>query len=217
MADKKEVVKQKYVTEIGELVGFINFLKPSTKYGNYTAHILLSKSEGESLVTALKELRRQQYKLNNNKGTLQELPCIPFSIYDEAKGEHIPDSEGRYLLKTGNKAFNDNGEFIFKPLLCNAKKATITGNINVGEGTKARLSVLFKGYQAGANIGISAKLLGVQIIELVEFQNNTVASLSDFDVVEGFEGVGEEFKTEDKLQKPILTADEEEEEDELGF
>lgn len=193
---KVERVKKKYTTKKGTLVGFITIIKPSPKYGTYTAHILLDKEEGELLVEKLKQMRKEQYKLCNNKGTLKDLPCEPFAIYDEDKGEHIPDKEGRYLLKTSNKAFNKDGKFVFKPQFINAKKEYITGDVAVGEGTVAKLSVQFEGYKAGANVGISAKLLGGQIINLVEFQSKPSISLDDFDEEEGFDGLGDEFTEE---------------------
>lgn len=211
----EERVKLKYTTKKGTLVGFLALIKPSKKYGNYTANILLSKEEGEELVEKLKQMRKEQYKLCNNKGTLKDLPCEPFTTYDEDKGEHIPDSEGRYLLKTGNKAFNKDGKFVFKPQFINAKREFITGDVAVGEGTTARITVMFEGYKAGANVGISAKLLGGQIINLVEFQSKPAISLDDFDDEEGFDGLGNEFEDENLAED--APADDDTDDGEVDF
>lgn len=204
-----ERVKEKYTTGKGSLTGYITLTKPSKQYGTYTANILLSKKEGEEIVAKLKELRKEQYKLCNNKGTLKDLPCAPYTIYDEDKGENIPDKEGRYLLKTANKAFNKDGKLVFKPQFINAKKEFITGDLSVGEGTIAKLSVVFEGYKAGANVGISSKLIGGQIIELVEYSGKPTISTDDFDEEEGFDGVGEEVKEESPKAEDTDADDEE--------
>ena len=214
---KVERVKKKYTTGKGELVGYLTLTKPSQQYGNYSANILLSKAEGETLISLLKELRKEQYSLCKNKGTLNNLPCVPFSTYNENTGENEPDSQGRYLLKTTNKAFNKEGKFVFKPQFINAKKEFITGGLPVGEGTIAKLSILFEGYKAGSNVGISAKLLGGQIIKLVEYQNRPTVSLDDFDVEEGFDGLGEEFKNNTVAQTTTEDASEDGEEEEIDF
>lgn len=209
---KIETVKHKYTTGKGELVGYLALTKPSPQYGNYSASILISKDEGEALVTKLKEMRKEQFKICKNKGTLKDIPCVPYTTYDEASGENIPDAEGRYVVKTSNKAFNKDGKFVFRPQFVNAKKEFITGNLSVGEGTIAKLSINFEGYKAGANVGISAKLLGGQIINLIEYSNKPSLSLDDFDEEDGFDGVGEEF-TEETVTKEAS----EDEEEELDF
>ena len=205
-----EKVKSKYTTGKGELVGYLALTKPSPQYGNYSANILLSKEEGEALVTKLKEMRKEQFKICKNKGTLKDLPCTPYATYDEASGENIPDADGRYILKTSNKAFNKDGKFVFKPQFVNAKKEFITGNLSAGEGTIAKLSIIFEGYKAGANVGISAKLLGGQIINLIEYSSRPSVSLDDFDEEEGFDGIGEEF-TEEPTKSEVVPEDDEEE------
>jgi hypothetical protein len=207
---KIERVKHKYTTGKGELVGYLALTKPSSQYGNYAANILLSKEEGEALVTKLKEMRKEQFKLCQNKGTLKDLPCMPYTTYDETSGENVPDKAGRYILKTSNKAFNKDGQFIFRPQFVNAKKEFITGNISAGEGTIAKISVIFEGCKAGANVGISAKLLGGQVINLIEYSNKPSVSLDDFDEEEGFDGIGEEF-TEEPTKSEVAPEDDEEE------
>ena len=207
-----EKVKSKYTTGKGELVGYLALTKPSPQYGNYSANILLSKEEGEALVTKLKEMRKEQFKICKNKGTLKDLPCMPYTTYDEASGENVPDKDGRYILKTSNKAFNKDGKFIFRPLFINAKKEAITGNISVGEGTIAKISVSFEGYKAGANVGISAKLLGGQIINLIEYSSRPTVSLDDFDEEDGFDGIGEDFTEEPTAKSEVVTEDGDEEE-----
>lgn len=208
-----ERVKKKYTTGKGVLVGYLALTKPSKQYGNYSANILLSKEEGSALVAQLKELRKEQFKICNNKGTLKDLPCIPYTTYDEASGENIPDGEGRYILKTTNKAYNKDGKLVFKTQFINAQKEFITGDISAGEGTIAKLSLVFEGYKAGANVGISAKLLGGQIINLVAYSNKPSISLSDFEEEEGYDGVGEDFSEDTEAQDDNIPEVDDEEED----
>lgn len=209
MNSKKDYVKKRYTTGKGVLTGFISIIKPSKNYDNYQAHILISKEEGEALIKELKELQQEQFILCGKKGKLAELPCKPYTIQDENTGEEIPDPEGRYILKTGNKAHNTKGETIPRPVLINAKKQPITGKVNIGEGTTARLLVTFTGYKAPIGIGISAKLLGCQIIELVEYSGSGF-TLDAFDEEEGFDGVGEDFT---ETEAPSTEEETEEEEE----
>jgi len=209
MTEKLKNVKLKYITGKGTLKGFISILTPSQKYDNYQAHILLSKEEGEALVKKMKDLQKQQFELCGKKGKLADLPCVPFTTQDENTGEEIPDSEGRYILKTSRKGHNSKGETMPRPVVINAKKQLVTGRINIGEGTTARLMVDLTGYKAPMGIGISAKLLGCQIINLVEYSSGGF-SLDGFDEEDGFDGLGEEFKVEDST---ACVETEEEEED----
>ena len=209
MAEKTKSVKKKYVTGKGILTGFIAIQKPSQQFDNYTANILLSKAEGEKLVKELKELQKEQFALSGKKGKLAELPCKPYMIQDEETGEELPDTLCRYIFKAGGKAHNDSGELILQPQLINAKCQPIKGELNIGEGTVARLQVMLKGYKAPMGIGVSAKLLGCQIIDLVQYASGF--SAEDFDEEEGFDGTGTEFREETKVVAE--DSDEEEEPD----
>ena len=208
MAEKTNNVKKKYTTGKGELVGYVSVLAPSRQYDTYNAQILLSKEEGEALTKDLTELRKEQFQLCGKKGKLVDLPIKPYMIQDEETGEETPDKEGRYILKTGGKGHNSKGEALAKPQFINAKCQPITGQVSIGEGTIARLSILFQGYKSPIGIGISAKLKGGQIIKLVEYASGF--DVSDFEVEEdGFDGVGIEVKEE---TKPAATEDTDEEE-----
>jgi hypothetical protein len=213
MAEKINNVKKKYTTGKGELTGYISVLTPSPQYDTYNAQILLSKEEGEALTKDLTELRKEQFQLCGKKGKLVDLPIKPYMIQDEETGEETPDKEGRYVLKTGGKGHNSKGETLKKPQFINAKCQPITGSVSIGEGTIARLSIIFSGYKAPIGIGISAKLLGGQIIKLVEYASGFDAS--EFEVEEdGFDGVGAEVKED---TKPVAATEETDEEEEYGL
>lgn len=210
MAEEKiKNVKEKYTTGKGQLTGFIAITQPSQQYDNYQANILLSKEEGESLTAKLKELQKEQFILCGRKGKLAELPIKPYTTQNEETGEQVADKEGRYVLKTGNKGHNTKGEVMPKPVILNAKLQPITGKISIGEGTIARLQVSLNGYKAPMGIGISAKLLGCQIIDLVEYVGGGF-SLDGFSEEDGFDGTGDGFTEE--TAEPVAGEEEEIEE-----
>lgn len=194
MANNKEHITEKYVTGKGTLTGFIAICEPSTKFdkeGVFRADILLPKEEGEALAQKIKDIRTEQFKKYGKGTKVAEITkCIPYTKVNEETGEEIPDEEGRYILKTNAKAFIENGKPNFKPMIINAKKQPVK-NIKVGEGTIARLGVTLSGYSVAGKTGVSVKLGLIQIIELVEYSGGF--STDDFDVEEGFDGVGEAF------------------------
>ena len=198
----KDHITKKYVTGKGELTGFVALIKPSTKFnkkGTYTANILLSAEEGKKVEQKLKEIRTEQFKLYGKKTKVTDLPCKPYEIVNEETGEATADPEGRYILKTNASAYIENGKIGKRVMIINAKKQPVK-NVSIGEGTIARLGVVFSGYSVAGKTGVSAKLGLVQIIELVEYSSSGF-SLDEFSEEEGFDGVGTDFDDEDTLEK----------------
>lgn len=208
---KAEKITEKYVTGKGELVGFVAICTPSTKFdkeGTYSANILLPKEEGEKLAAKIKEVRTQQFKTYGKGTKVAELTqCVPYTTVNEETGEEIPDELGRYVLKTKAGAYIKDGKVDNKIAIVNAKKKPVK-NVNVGAGTIARLLVILSGYSVAGKTGVSVKLKGVQIIDLVEFNGADVASA--FDEEEGFDGEGEDFTESTKAE-----ADEDDEEEDF--
>ena len=214
MANNKEHVTEKYVTGKGELTGFIALTKPSTtfnKKGVYTANILLPTKEGEALAQKLKEIRTEQFKKYGKGTKVTEVPCVPYEIVDKETGEATPDAEGRYILKASASAYIEKGKIGKRIQIINAKKQMVK-NINVGEGTIARLGVVLSGYSVAGKTGVSVKLGMVQIIDLVEYSGSGF-STDAFDEEEGFDGLGEEF-TEDEVTTETSEDDTTEDEEE---
>jgi len=217
MANNKEHVTEKYVTGKGKLIGFIALIKPSTRFdkkGVYKADILLPKEEGETLAAKIKDIRTQQFK-TYGKGTkvVDLTQCVPYTTVNEETGEEVADSEGRYVLKTKAGAFIENDKIGKHVMIINAKKQPVK-NINIGEGTIARLGVTLSGYSVAGKTGVSVKLGLVQIIELVEYQSGGF-SLDEFDEEEGFDGLGEDFteETSDETAEDTETEEDDEEAD----
>lgn len=213
MADNKKHITEKYVTGKGELTGFIALTKPSTKFnkqGIYSTYILLDKEEGEKLLEKIKAVRTEQFKQYGKGTKVAEIQCKPYEIVNEETGEATPDPQGRYILTAKANAYIEGGKPKFKPQIINAKKQPVK-DINIGEGTIARLGITLSGYSVAGKTGVSVKLGMVQIIQLVEYSGGGF-STDMFDEEEGFDGVGEDFK-EDTVTPPAL-ADEESDEEE---
>jgi hypothetical protein len=217
MVNNKEHVSVKYVTGKGELKGFIALTKPSTKFnkqGVYTTNILLSKDEGEKLYQKMKDIRTEQFKKYGKGTKVVEIPCVPYEIVDSETGEATLDKEGRYILKANSSAYIENGKVGKRVMIINAKKQKVK-DLNIGEGTIAKLGVVLSGYSVAGKTGVSVKLGLVQIIKLVEYSGNTF-SLDMFDEEEGFDGLGEDFK-EENITETTTKEDAEDGEEELDF
>lgn len=218
MANNKEHVTEKYVTGKGELTGFIALTKPSTKFnkeGIYSTYFLLPKEEGEKLYQKMKDIRTEQFKKFGKGTKVAELQCKPYEIVDADTGESTPDSEGRYILTAKANAYIKNGKPQFKPMIINAKKQMVK-DLNIGEGTIAKLGVVLSGYSVAGKTGVSVKLGLVQIINLVEYPSNTF-SLDMFDEEEGFDGLGEEFKDDTVAEIKTEDISEDGESEEVDF
>lgn len=210
MANNKQHITEKYVTGKGELTGFISVIKPSTKFnknGVYTANILLNKEEGKQLEEKIKAVRTEQFKAYGKGTKVAELPIKPYEIIDEETGEASPDSQGRYILKTSQSAYIENGKVGKKIPIYNAKKQPVK-NVSIGEGTIARLGVVLSGYSVAGKTGVSVKLGMMQIINLVEF-SSAGFSADLLDEEEGFDGVGTEFEEETPAKQEDSYAEEE--------
>lgn len=206
---KREAVIEKYTTGKGSLVGFIGVFEPSTKFnkeGVYTANILLSKDEGETLAAKIKEVRTKQFKTYGKGTKVADLTrCVPYGITNEETGEEIMDTEGRYILKTTAKAFLKDGVAQVKIPVFDAHQKPVK-SVRIGEDTIARLSISLEGYSVAGKTGVSIKLKALQIIELVEYNGGGKAESYGFEEEEGFE-----FSENDEVEEKTDIEDDEEE------
>ena len=212
----RESVIEKYTTGKGELTGFIGVFEPSTKFnkeGVYSANILLPKEEGEKLAEKIKEIRTKQFKTYGKKTKVADLTrCVPYGTVNEETGEEIPDSEGRYILKTTAKAFIEKGKPKVKIPVFDAKQNPVK-DVRIGSGTIARLSISLEGYSVAGKTGVSVKLKAVQIIDLVEYGNGDAESYGFGDEDGSFEFVETEEADEKEFDEETESEDEDEEED----
>lgn len=167
-------VSEKYTTGKGELTGFINLFKPSTKYnpdGIYQVQILLDKAEGGALVRKMTALRQRQFKAHGKGTKLTDITsCVPYTTIDEETGEEIADTEERYILKARANAFLTKQAEPAKLMVVDSQLQPIT-DVPVGQGTIARLGLELRGYTIGGKTGVSIKPKLVQIIKLVAYSS----------------------------------------------
>lgn len=208
MAKNKAV--KRITTPAGTLVGFISVLEPSTKFnpeGVYRAELLLSAAQGEEIANTILEVRTEQYKKYGAGSAVQPLTrCVPYTTINPATGEVVPDPEGRYILKTTAKAFVENGIAQNKIGVFDAACKPLKG-IKIGEGTKAKLSISLEGYTVAKKTGVSVKLVGMQILDLVEYGSGS-ASACGFTNEEGYTADDTPFEPD---TSPVVAEDDVEE------
>ena len=209
MAKNKAV--KKITTPVGTLVGFISVLEPSTKFnpeGVYRAELLLPAAQGEEIANTILEVRTEQYKKYGAGSAVQPLTrCVPYTTINPATGEVVPDPEGRYILKTTAKAFVENGVAQNKIGVFDAACKPLKG-IKIGEGTNAKLSISLEGYTVAKKTGVSVKLVGMQILDLVEYGSGS-ASACGFTNEDGY--TADEIPFEKDTPSPVTVEDETEE------
>lgn len=215
MAEIKLGKKTAYTTILtpkGELTGFSAIFEPSTKFdkkGLFNANIILSKEEGEQILALVKEVQKTQFKeFKQGKEKMAEITSIkPLSTVDD-NGTEIFDEEGRYILKTKNSARIKDGVMGFKVAVFDSKVKPVKP-VNIGEGSIVKLKCDILGYNVGGKIGVSVRLIAVQIIKFVAY--NSANAAEGFEVEEdGFEYEEEEM-TEEEAKEEADAADDEEE------
>lgn len=196
--EKYKKVETNITTCKGKLIGYTAIVKPSAKFNNYTAAILIPKKDGEELLKLFQEVKRQQYKTFGKGSTAQEITRLkPYVVVEKNEDGEIvketPDEEGRYILKATAKASikTRTGEIINKKIGVFDAKGKPCTEISVGEGSVVRLALNLAGYTVAGKTGLSVNLRAVQIIDLVEYGGEATAATYGFGEEEGFE-IGEE-------------------------
>lgn len=208
----KSAVYASLVTPKGELTGFSAIFVPSVKFnkeGVFSADILLSKEDGEKLFNDVKAVRTEQFKNFKKQKTdkVADITAIkPLSTVDEETGEETLDPEGKWILKTKAKAGIKEGKATNKVAVFDAKGNPVK-SCKIGAGSTVRLKIDLVGYNVGGKVGVSIKLLAVQIINLVEYKGGAGSgnTFDGFEVEDGYEfneeDVVEETATEETTQE----------------
>lgn len=204
----KDSIRVKYSTGLGEVVGFVSVTKPSTKFdkdGLYQLNILIDEKEGKALHKKIEEIIQEQYeKFRKNNKKAEITACIPYTKVEKDEDGRIiketPDPDGRYVLKTKNKAYIKDGKVGQKIQVFDSKLNPVDV-VNFGEGSKVKLGITLEGYSSNLGTGVSVKLRAVQIIEV---NNYGGFKAEDF--------FGEEDGYEYSEDEEAVTADEEDEE-----
>lgn len=197
----KDSISKSFTTCVGEVTGFISVAKPSVlfdKDGLYFLNILIPKEVGIEYVKTIEQLTDEQFeKYRKNNKKIEITACVPYvEVVKDDKGRIIketPDPEGRYILKTKNKAYIKDGEIGLKIPVFDSKLKPVT-NVNFGVGSKVKLGVSFDGYSSNLGTGVSVKLRAVQLLEVCSFGNRKAQDF--FTEEEGFEFVEEDVENQ---------------------
>ena len=165
----------------------------STKLAIDTKHVgeLLEKLEAfseESYKEQCKEQRKPKLKRHDN----------PWDEEFDRDGQ----ATGNMLFKFKMRAKTRQGSDL-RPVLVDAKKNPM--NDQIGSGSKMRVAFEARSwFVPSLGAGVSLRLRGVQVIDLVEYRAGTSASSLGFDEESGFETSGEGqpstvVKTEDTV------------------
>lgn len=179
-------MKKQIVTPIGEAL-YPHLHEPDYKFdesGVYQTRLILGESEYNTVKGQYTEVYEASYSSECEKAgkKLKHSESNPFregeeGLYVLAKQPAEKNTRAHGLIKFSIKAFNAQGKLIQMP--------------RVGSGSKLRLALEPKPWVVNGKFGVSLRLRSVQIIDLVEYGNESV-----FDEVEGGFSGGEEFTNE---------------------
>lgn len=178
--------------------------KPSTKFnpdGEYNVTLVLDSAEGAALEkTLLKaaEAAREEMVAEAKKPAQAKarksyrLTCGITKEEDE-EGEET----GNYVLKAKRDASYEgrDGKVVNVSIpVFDAKKNPVAGGVQIGRGSKLRVAVDLRPYAMDATqcAGVSLRLAGVQVIDLVAPGGGASADACGFGEEEGYEGGGDD-------------------------
>lgn len=192
MADKK-AKPVRLVTPLGTL-SFPHLTKPDTQYyalGEYKTKLVLDPKDAavQAFIKTLEEQRDTlvaAYKKENPKNKGYAVRPVFTNVLDKEGND-----TGMIAVNASQKAVVESatkGTLNFSVLLVDAKRNKYDGKPIYG-GTKAKLSVdvLCTALPAGKHVGISLKLVAVQVIDLVTGTGGPTAESAGFGEEEGYE------------------------------
>lgn len=197
----KESISKNYTPETAITVGYVNVFEPSTKFdkdGVYQLNALISAKEGKKIRKICEETLDSQYeKFRKNSKKMDITACVPYvEVEKDDKGciiKETPDPEGRYILKTKNKAYIRDGEIGQRIPVFDSKLKPVK-NLKFGAGSKVKLGISIEGYSSNLGTGVTIKLKAVQILEVQGF--NTHKAEDFFTEEEGFEYTEEDVENQ---------------------
>lgn len=163
--------------------------QPDTRFGEptYKVNLRFTGEEGEKLMAQLEELADEalahQKEIDPAFKKIKKL-AIPMAPAEDEEGNEI---EGEYVMKLKSKAFitrRDGTTVDNKPTIVDSQKNPF--NQPVFGGSKVKVNLRLTAYP-GFGGGISARILAVQVIELVSGGGSRVDA---FDVEDGFVAEG---------------------------
>lgn len=187
MSNKKQVLQVRGTAVWAKL------FEPDTKFdsvGVYTINVVAPADDPNTVkvVEKLTELAQAEYdRAVEEKPALKKQLTIRSVVEDEyhhETGEETGNVIFKLKLKAGGTR-KDGTKFTQKPIVVDAKRNKLT-EANVGNGSVVNAAFECVPYTMASTkqAGVSLRLKGVQIIELVEFGSD-VSSI--FDEVDGYE------------------------------
>ena len=178
--------------------------EPDTKFdanGIYSVNVLIPEAEAVELCEYLDGVVQQRYteevkakpKLKNGLST--KTPYEP--EYDQ-NGDPTGNIEFKLKLKAKVQA-RDGSTYEQKPIVVDAKRTPMTDGTNVGNGSIVKVAYEPIPYMMASTkqVGVSLRLKGVQILELVEYGNGA----SMFDEEDGY--VSEAIAKDNRQDTPF--------------
>ena len=178
--------------------------EPDTKFdanGIYSVNVLIPEAEAVELCEYLDGVVQQRYaeevkakpKLKNGLST--KTPYEP--EYDQ-NGDPTGNIEFKLKLKAKVQA-RDGSTYEQKPIVVDAKRTPMSADTNVGNGSVIKVAYEPIPYMMASTkqVGVSLRLKGVQILELVEYGNGA----SMFDEEDGY--VSEAVAKDDRQDTPF--------------
>ena len=204
--------KKIYVTPVG-IAAWPRLNDPDTKFkpeGEFRVQLVLNPERNKDhakFLSQLQETYEEAYKEACAAEKKPKLKRVPLSIKPETDKDGNETGTGNVLVKFSMKhniTSKKTGEsYAMRPTLQDSAGKTVSPmKCRVGGGSTIRVAfTLNPFYTAGLGAGLSLRLVGVQIIKLVELSDSGYK----FEGVEDDDGfVGEEMTAEEKaeLRKP---------------
>lgn len=178
--------------KIKGLASWAKVFQPDTKYdkkGIYSINVIVPEDQAAKVCERLDEIAeanaqkivKEQSKL---KATLSTR--LPYETDYDDNG----DPTGNILFKVKMKAAGttrDGKEFTQKPLVVDAKRTPMTGDVLIGNDSVVKVAFEPSPYYAAAQkqAGVTLRLKGVQVLTLKEFRGNSADTM--FDEEDGYE------------------------------
>lgn len=203
--------------------GFCALARPSYKFqpeaGEFSVRIILTPEEAAPLIEELDRLYEQAYQ-ENLAAVRAEKPKVteikradkPYkNVEDPDTGEKLPDIQINFRMKHKLIGKDENGnKTVFrvqKPIVVDSKKQPVRQE--VGSGSIIRVSFTAGGFNTMVGSGLSLRLIGVQVKELVQIGSRDPG----FDEIAGFEETttaSDPVETTHAPDEPVSPADAEE-------
>ena len=189
------------VTPEGKAV-YPHLNEPDTEFdkdGNYSTKLSVAAEHAGELLSKLEEFSEESYKVHCKEQKKPKLKRHD-NPWDE-EYDHDGQSTGNILFKFKMRAKTKSG-IELRPVLVDAKKQPMCNPI--GSGSKMKIAFEARSwFVPSLGVGMTLRLRGVQILDLVEWSAGTSASALGFDEESGFEVYDpEEVITIQRVAKP---------------